>query len=96
MKHEMKNSETNTLLTLEEVASRCGVEYSFVRILVEHGVIHVEGQGPPRVSQEVTLRINKVVRLQRDLGVNVPGASVILDLLERIDELERQVRGRRR
>jgi DNA-binding transcriptional MerR regulator len=92
----MKDTESNTLLTLEEVALRCGVEYSFVRVLVEHGVIHVERGAPPRVSQEVTLRINKVVRLQRDLGVNVPGASVVLDLLERIDELERQLRSRRR
>ena len=92
----MTSTKETTLLTLEEVAARCGVEYSFVRILVEHGVIHVEGRAPPRVSQEVTLRINKVVRLQRDLGVNVPGVSVILELLERIDELEGQLRSRQR
>jgi MerR family transcriptional regulator/heat shock protein HspR len=81
---------------VEQIAERCGVEQTFVRVLVEHGVIHVERREPLLMSQEVTLRINKVVRLQRDLGVNVPGVSVILELLERIDELERQVPRRRR
>jgi MerR family transcriptional regulator/heat shock protein HspR len=81
---------------VEQIAERCGVEQTFVRVLLEHGVIHVERREPLLMSQEVTLRINKVVRLQRDLGVNVPGVSVILELLERIDELERQVPRRRR
>jgi chaperone modulatory protein CbpM len=32
------------------------------------------------------------VSLQRDLGVNLPGAALALDLLERIDEMEAQLR----
>jgi MerR family transcriptional regulator/heat shock protein HspR len=42
------------------------------------------------------LRVAKVVRLQRDLGVNQEGAAVILELLDRIDALERQLAGLRR
>lgn len=84
------------LLTLEEVAYRCGVEQKFVLVLIEHGVIEAEQRTPLLLAQEVTLRINKAARLNRDLGVNVPGASVILDLLERIDDLERRLALRRR
>lgn len=87
----MMDRRHETLLTLEQVAERCGVQRTFVRLLVEHGVIEVQQQRPLLLSQEVTLRVNKVVRLKRDLGVNVSGASVILELLERIDELERQL-----
>lgn len=84
-----------TLLTLEQVAQRCGVEHTFVQLLVEYGVIEVRQRRPLLLSGEETLRINKIVRLQRDLEVNVPGASVILELLERIDELERDLRSKR-
>jgi chaperone modulatory protein CbpM len=34
-------------------------------------------------------RVRTVVRLQRDLGVNLPGAALALELLDRIDELQR-------
>jgi len=35
-----------------------------------------------------------VVRLQRDLGVNLAGAALALDLLQHIDELRAQLRQR--
>jgi DNA-binding transcriptional MerR regulator len=91
----MRDRSEETLLTIEQVAARCGVQHTFVRLLLEHGVIEVQERRRLLLSQDATLRINKVVRLQRDLGVNVPGASVILELLERIDDLERQLRSRR-
>jgi DNA-binding transcriptional MerR regulator len=91
----MRDRSEETLLTIEQVAERCGVQHTFVRLLLEHGVIEVQERRRLLLSQDATLRINKVVRLQRDLGVNVPGASVILELLERIDDLERQVRLKR-
>jgi chaperone modulatory protein CbpM len=36
-------------------------------------------------------RVRTVVRLQRDLGVNLPGAALALELLERIEELQRRL-----
>jgi hypothetical protein len=91
----MTKSREITLLTAEQLADRCGVAVTFIHVLVEHGVIHLQRREPPLFHHEVTLRINKVVRLQRDLEVNVPGASVILELLERIEQLERLTSGRR-
>jgi hypothetical protein len=44
---------------------------------------------------EVTLRVSRVLRLERDLGVNFEGAAVILDLLDRIDQLEHELRSLR-
>ena len=92
----MSNSSDMRLLTAQELADRCGVALTFIHVLVEHGVIEAHHRQPPLFHHEVTLRINKVVRLQRDLDVNVPGASVILELLERIEELERLTSSRRR
>jgi hypothetical protein len=79
-----------SLLTAEELARRCGVPESFVARLVRHGILEPEAG---RYRAEVTLRVQRVVRLRRDLGVNVPGAAVILDLLRRIEDLERRLEG---
>lgn len=82
-------------LTLHEIALRCGVEQSFVEQLVEFGIIEgqvLEGQ----YAGEVTLRVQRCVRLQRDLGVNLEGTAVIVELLERIESLEHELRGLRR
>lgn len=83
------------LLTLEQLATRCGVDLSLVEVLIEHGVIECVRQRPRLVAREMTLQVNKVARLQHDLGVNVQGATVILQLLERIEELECQLLTRR-
>lgn len=98
---------TNTIhaLTLNEIALRCGVEQSFVEQLVEFGIIEghapdagTPGRGvsPQKYAGEVTLRVQRCVRLQRDLGVNLEGTAVIVELLERIESLEHELRGLRR
>jgi hypothetical protein len=40
----------------------------------------------------VTARIERLLRLRRDLGVNYSAAALVLDLLERIDLLEERLR----
>ena len=80
------------LFSVHEVAVRCGVEVTFVEQLVEIGVISVHSTAERRFEREVTLRVNRLVRLQRDLGVNLEGAAVIIELLDRIDGLERRLR----
>lgn len=83
------------VFTVEQIAVRCGVEPSFVAQLVAHGVIDSIPGHPERFAPVVTLRVQKVVRIQQDLGVNLQGVAVILDLLRRIDDLEREIRLRR-
>jgi hypothetical protein len=40
--------------------------------------------------------VQRCVRLQRDLGVNLEGTAVIVELLERIESLEHELRALRR
>ena len=37
------------------------------------------------------LRIRRILRLRHDLGVNWAGIGVVLDLLAKIEELEREI-----
>lgn len=100
----MSRDSMTVSLTLHEVAVRCGVEVGYVERLVSLGVIEAHPDPAPSstraaalagFSPEVTLRVARVVRLERDLGVNFEGAAVILDLLDRIEHLEDELRSLR-
>lgn len=80
-----------SLFTVHDVALRCGVEVAVVEQLVSLGVIAAHPPGGAAFACEVTLRVGKFVRLQRDLGVNPEGAALIIELLDRIDALEQRL-----
>ncbi len=78
-------------LSTEEVASRCGLHPALVERLVALGVIEpLEGRGN-RFSPEVTLRLQRALRLRRDLGLSYNSAALVLELLDRIEDLERRL-----
>lgn len=85
-------SELEALFSVHDIAVRCGVEVAVVERLVELGVITTHPGGERVFACEVTLRVGKFVRLQRDLGVNAEGAALIVELLDRIDALEQRLR----
>ena len=87
-----------TLITLDELCRNCTVEVEEVITLVREGILDPAGnaldeQGPGlwRFHISSLRRVRAVRRLQRDLGVNLPGAALALELLERIAELERSL-----
>lgn len=87
---------SSDIFTVQEVAVRCGVDVAFIQELVELGVIETYPEAGMAFSCEVTLRVGRFVRLQRDLGVNLEGAAVIVELLDRVDALERELTSLRR
>jgi hypothetical protein len=78
-------------LSLEEVAARCDLHPLLVERLVALGLIDpVEGESnqfPP----EATMRLQRALRLRRDLGLSYNGAALVLELLDRIEMLERRL-----
>ena len=76
------------LLTLDQVSDRCLVHRDLVRWFVRRGLIDPWGDTEDLFAAEVTARVQKIVRLHRDLNVNYDGIALVLDLLERIDVLE--------
>lgn len=85
-------SDARVLFTLEQIAVRCGAEVTEVRRLVQVGVIDPDPDHPDRYRPEATLRVQRALRIESDLGVNPEGVAVILDLLDYIDRLERSLR----
>ena len=62
--------------------------------MVDEGILEPSGEDSSRwrFPASSILQARRVVRLQEDLGVNLTGAALVLDLLERIESLETQLR----
>jgi chaperone modulatory protein CbpM len=81
-------------VTLSDLTRSCRVHAEWVMELVEEGVIEPLGPGGPqwRFAATSVVRVQKAQRLQRDLGVNLPGIALALELLDRIEALEARLR----
>jgi len=80
--------------SLREVCEICGVHAERVIELVEFGVVEPRGgrpeywEFPPGDVQ----RVRRAMNLLNDLGLNLAGVSLSLDLLDRIEELRYRIR----
>lgn len=90
--------EEETLISLDELCRHCTVETEEVMTLVREGII--EPAAPAADEDDAgrwcfhissVRRVRTVIRLQRDLGVNLPGAALALELMDRIEELQRRL-----
>ena len=81
----------NDLVSLADLCRSCTVETQTVTTLVSEGIL--DPKGPDMEHWRFTVsslkRVKTVIHLQRDLGVNLAGAALALELLDRIAELER-------
>ena len=86
--------DDETTFTLAELCRCCAVEAELIEALVEHGILEPTGRhGRHWCFSASSLRRTRItLHLQRDLGVNLAGAALALDLLERIDELDARLR----
>jgi len=87
--------EEEVTLTLDELSGACAVSRERIVELVEHGLLEPQAGADQRLGGQALRRARIALRLQRDLGVNAEGASLVVDLLERIDLLEARLRSRR-
>ena len=82
---------SSRLLRLEEFAQRCDLHPDLVRRFVHLGLIdaalRLDGElwfAPAQISQ-----LARMLRLREDLALNYSALALVMDLLDRIDRLER-------
>jgi chaperone modulatory protein CbpM len=77
-----------------EVCRLCRIEFTAVVELADLGIVSPRGYAPDQWQFAATElpRLRTVGRLMRDLGVNVSGAALAVELLEEQHHLERRLR----
>jgi len=90
--------ETCDELSLSELSQTCCIHADRIVELVEEGILQPMGKETPqwRFSGISILRVRTVHRLQEDLGVNLAGIALVLDLMNEIESLRSQLRQRER
>jgi chaperone modulatory protein CbpM len=85
--------EEETRLSLRELCDACAVHVEFITELVDEGVIEPTGIDKSHwcFSGISLQRIHTAKRLQQDLGVNLAGVALALDLIEELQQLRTQL-----
>ena len=93
----MKKSTLGTgivdALSLQDLCRFCRADETWVIELVDHGVLDPVGSGRNnwRFVGNSILRAKKARRLSADLGVNIAGVALVLDLLEERETILRRL-----
>lgn len=78
--------------TLIELSEMCVVERPVLDQMIEYGIIEPKIRAPQlKFDYRQFNRAQKALRLQRDLAINWEGISLVLDLLDQIQELHEQL-----
>ena len=88
--------EEGAVLSVADLARMFAVEERHIVALAEEGVItalEIE-TAEWRFSGADIRRARIALRLERDLGINLPGVALSLELLEELEPLRRERRGR--
>lgn len=88
--------EEETLISVDDLCRHCAVQIEEVITFVKEGILDPsDNRAAPERARSWAFHISSVkrvhtaVHLQRDLGVNLAGAALALELLDRISELEK-------
>jgi chaperone modulatory protein CbpM len=86
--------DEQTTFTLAELCRSCAVEAELIEALIDEGILEPIGRRGRhwRFPASSLRRTRVALHLQRDLGVNLAGAALAVDLLERIEALEARLR----
>jgi len=97
--HDLMPVHTGTVieddsLTLGQLCQACGVHADWIVSLVEESILEPQGEQIQlwRFSGASLVRVRAALRLQHDLGVNLAGIALVLDLIAELELLRDQLK----
>jgi chaperone modulatory protein CbpM len=86
--------ENETRLTLRQLCDACAVHAEYIIELVDEGCIEPSGVEKSHwcFSGIAIKRVRKAKHLQRDLGINLAGAALAIELMDEIEHLHARLR----
>ncbi len=83
--------EESSPLSLRDLCKNTHMPAELMIRMVEHGIISpIEGTSARqwRFHSQTLVRVDKALRIKQDLGVNLAGTALVLDLLDEIKLLK--------
>ncbi len=87
----LSGTRARAVLGADELAAVAGISRVMLARLVRLGIVEPTAPGSGEFSARCAPRLKRMLHLRASLGVNLPGASVIVDLLERLARLEAEL-----
>lgn len=86
--------EEDVTLSLAELSRVCHVSVERIFELVEEGIVEPEGRDPNhwRFQGVCVSRVRCAQHLERDLGVNIAGAALAIELLEELQVMRERLK----
>jgi MerR family transcriptional regulator/heat shock protein HspR len=90
--HIVRRTE-HVFLSLEDLASAAGLHPGLVEQFVDYGLIDPSADPGPRslFPASAVERLRRIIRLKCDLGVNLAGIAVILEMRDRLVSLQEEL-----
>ena len=88
--------EQADIIVLDEFCASHQVEISFVRSLEEYGLVQtIIVDETLCVPGNELSKLEQIVRLHQELNINSEGIDVIINLLQRIENMQKEINGLR-
>ena len=84
--------EIDITLSFDEMLKVCAIDRQWLLALIDEGVISVEGKPEQALYSGFQMgRIRRAGRISRDFEASVPALGLILQLLDEVEDLRKQV-----
>jgi chaperone modulatory protein CbpM len=85
--------EETTTYTFVEICQKYQIPKELLIEMIEQGLFPDQSTNPNElhVNQKSIQRIESAFRLHRDLGINLPGVALALDLLDELEKIRREL-----
>lgn len=85
--------EDTTTFSFVEVCQKYHIPKELLREMIEQGFFDIQSSAEEQLSldQQALRRMEAAFRLHRDLGINLPGVALALDLLEELEKMRSEL-----
>jgi hypothetical protein len=84
---------TETYISIQTICTHYEVETTFLEGLWEHGLIEITTiEQSPCIHQNHIKGLESMIRLHDDLNLNFEGIDTVLNLLEKIEQLQDELK----
>ena len=84
--------DENTTISFVEVCEKCNISEEMLLDMMEHGLFPSSHSKATYVDQPTLNRIQSACRLQQDLGINLAGVVLVMELRDELKQIREELR----